>query len=55
MGNPPGIKNCHFLNTMHDQTGPCGVSIDPNKKFDKEAKSNYLGMDLEKKLGKEGA
>jgi len=36
MGNLLGIKNCHFLEAVYDQTRPCCISIDPTKTFNKE-------------------
>jgi len=53
MDNPPGLKNCHFLDIIEDEVGPCGVSINPNKPFDDEAKWKYLDGLLHEKLDEE--
>ncbi len=30
MANPPGGKNCHFLDIAHDEVGPNSIDIHPN-------------------------
>jgi hypothetical protein len=50
MSNPPGSKNCHFLDIEEDETGPTGVSICSNKPFDNIAQWKYLDGLLEQKL-----
>jgi hypothetical protein len=49
MDNPPGRKNCHFLDIIQDDVGPCGVNISCDKEFGAEAEWLYLeGMLAEK-------
>jgi hypothetical protein len=55
MGNPPGGKNCHFLDTIEDQVGPHGVNINLNKPFDDEACWQYLKGTLHEKVDQETA
>jgi len=31
MGDPPGLKNCHFLDIIQDEVGPNGVNVVPDK------------------------
>jgi len=50
MSNPPGSKNCHFIDIEEDETGPTGVSICSNKPFDNIAQWKYLDGLLEQKL-----
>jgi hypothetical protein len=50
MANPPGEKNCHFLDITSDEVGPNGVDILLNKPFDKQAERQYLGGPLETKV-----
>ena len=50
MNNPPGEKNCHFLDIVEDAVGPNGITITPEKIFDNEAKWKYLGGDLNEKV-----
>jgi len=40
MDNPPGIKNCHFIDIEKDEVGTHGVSIHPNRIFDDDAQWN---------------
>jgi hypothetical protein len=47
MNNPPGIKNCHFIDTEKDEVGTHGVSIHPNRIFDDDAQWKYLDGLLE--------
>jgi hypothetical protein len=42
MDNPPGQKNCHFLDTTYDDVAPHGVSVHPNREFDDDAQWKYL-------------
>jgi hypothetical protein len=42
MDNPPGKKNCHFLDLTEDEVGPQHMLVNPDKPFDNEAQWNYL-------------
>lgn len=42
MDNPPGLKNCHFIETTNYQVGINGVRIEPDKEFDENAEWKYL-------------
>ena len=42
MDNPPGAKNCHFIDTIHNKVGPRGVNIVADKEFDEEAEWQHL-------------
>ena len=42
MSNPPGTKNCHFLDITADDIGPNGITINPEKQFDADAAARYL-------------
>jgi len=42
MANPPGNKNCHFLDITSDAIGPNGITINPEKEFDTRAATVYL-------------
>jgi len=53
MDNPPGRKNCHFLDIINDDIGPHGVSVNPNKKFDAEVEWNYLEGLLSEKVNED--
>ena len=53
MDNPPGSKNCHFLDLENDAVGPNGVKVLPNKVFDDEAQWQYLEGCLHEKVGQE--
>jgi len=49
MANPPGGKNCHFLDITQDEVGPNGVSICADKLFDEDAEWQYLNGPLDSK------
>jgi hypothetical protein len=53
MSNPPGLKNCHFLDSSSDEIGPHTVIINPNKVFDEEAARLYLDGMLNEKVSEE--
>ena len=53
MDNPPGSKNCHFLDLESDAVGPHGVSVHPDRIFDDEAQWQYLEGCLHEKVGQE--
>jgi hypothetical protein len=42
IGDPPGKKNCHFLDIINDDVGPHGITINPERIFDDEAQWKYL-------------
>lgn len=42
MSNPPGTKNCHFLDITADAIGPNGITVNPEKEFDAIAAAQYL-------------
>jgi len=42
INNPPGLKNCHFLDAIKDEVGINGVEIHPERIFDEEAEWKYL-------------
>jgi len=53
MDNPPGIKNCHFIDIEKDEVGTHGVSIHPNRIFDDDAQWKYLEGLLERQVNNE--
>jgi hypothetical protein len=55
MDNPPGGKNCHFLDIISDEVGPHGIKIEPNKTFDDLAEWQYLEGMLHDKVNSETA
>jgi hypothetical protein len=55
MDDPPGIKNCHFLDITKDDIGPYGISIHAEKTFNEDAQWKYLEGMLEEKLDNETA
>ena len=55
MDDPPGSKNCHFLDIIEDDVGPNGITIDPSKTFDEEAQWKYLEGVLQEKVDQETA
>ena len=55
MDNPPRNKNCHFLDLIEDEVGPCGITVNPDKEFDDEAQWQYLEGFLEEKTDAETA
>jgi hypothetical protein len=42
ISNPPGLKNCHFLDIIEDDAGSCGVHVQCNKSFIDQAQWDYL-------------
>jgi len=49
MNDPPGRKNCHFLDTTYDEIGPNGINIVTDREFDNNTEWQYLeGMLSEK-------
>jgi hypothetical protein len=53
MDNPPGAKNCHFIDITEDEIGPNGVSIHADREFNKDAQWKYLEGMLEDRLDDE--
>jgi hypothetical protein len=53
MSNPPGRQNCHFLDLIHDEVGPCRVEVKSNKQFDITAQMKYLDGILDTKVNQE--
>jgi len=53
MNDPPGSKNCHFLDIMEDEIDPIGVTIDYNKSFDEDPQWKYLQDLLDNKVSEE--
>jgi len=49
MDNPPGKKNCIFLDTTADEVGVNGITVNPEKPFDDTAQWEYLEGMLEEK------
>jgi hypothetical protein len=50
MADPPGLKNCHFLDILSDDIGPCSVTVNRDKPFDIQAQWQYLDGLLEDKV-----
>ena len=50
MSDPPGLKNCHFLDSSSDDIGPHTVIVNPDKVFDEEAERLYLDGMLNDKV-----
>jgi hypothetical protein len=42
MDNLPGSQNCHFLDILEDEIGPCGVSVHCGRKFNEMSNWSYL-------------
>jgi hypothetical protein len=42
MNDPPGSKNCHFIDATTDEVGINGINIDPEKTFNNAAEWQYL-------------
>ena len=55
MSDPPGQKNCHFLDIQSDEVGPNGVKVLPDKLFDDDAEWKYLEGALREKVSDETA
>ncbi len=53
MNDPPGLKNCHFLDATRDEVGINGVEVHPDRIFDEEAEWNYLNGFLEEKTNEQ--
>jgi len=53
MDNPPGSQNCHFLDLLEDDVGPCGVSIQNDKSFNERTNWSYLNGILHEKVDDE--
>jgi hypothetical protein len=53
ISNPPGVKDCHFIDIIEDDVDPHGVNINPDKVFDDDAEWNYLGALLSTKVNEE--
>jgi hypothetical protein len=53
MSNPPGKQNCHFLDLIQDDVGPCGVVVNHNKQFGANAQWKYLDGLLASKVDTE--
>ena len=55
VSDPPGNKNCHFLDLKDDDVGPNAIDIDATKPFDEAAEWNYLEGLLKEKVCDETA
>jgi hypothetical protein len=55
VNDPPGAKNCHFLDLKQDDVGPNGIHITPDKPFDDEAEWKYLEGSIQEKVCEETA
>ena len=55
VNDPPGSKNCHFLDITSDEVGPNGVDINSEKPFDENAEWKYLEGVLRDKVSSETA
>ena len=53
MSDPPGRKNCHFLDCASDDIGPHTVNVNPDKAFDEEVERLYLDGMLNEKVSAE--
>jgi hypothetical protein len=53
INDPQCIKNCHFLDTIEDNIGTRGATVNPEKIFDAEAEWKYLEGLLEEKTNEE--
>jgi len=53
MNDPPGSKNCHFIDTTIDEVGINAINIDPEKTFDNAAEWQYLESMLTEKTNEQ--
>ena len=53
MSDPPGTKNCHFLDITADTVGPHGINVKPEKIFDSDSEWQYLEGMLTDKVSTE--
>ena len=50
MSDPPGKKNCHFLDIIEDRVGPHNITINADKVSDADAQWRYLEQMLDGKI-----
>jgi hypothetical protein len=53
MNDPPGGKNCHFLDLVHDEVGLHSIRIFPDKEFTSNAEWQYLEGMLSEKVNED--